>query len=72
LVWLMGGIGSVEVEIEFEDADAGFTEESKLATEGMSGDQRADIAFGNVPLASYARNLEFRGGWGYFGVEAGT
>ena len=62
----------VEVEIKFEDTDAGLTEESKLAAEGMFGDQRADVVFGHVPLTGYAGNLEIRGGWGYFGVEAGS
>ena len=43
-----------------------------MATERMFAHQRADVAFRDVPLAGYARNLEFRGGWRYFGVEAGA
>ena len=49
---------AVEIEVEFEDVDAGFAEEAKLAALGVLLDEAADGVGGQVALAGDAVELE--------------
>ena len=62
----------VEIEVEFEDADAGFAEEAELASESVLRDELANFGLGDVAVFCDARDLEFGGGGGDFGIEAGA
>ena len=70
--FLFHGMCCVEIEVEFEDADARLAEEAELASEGVFRDELTCFGFGDVALAGDARNLELGGGGGDFGIETGA
>src|SRR5579871_5028494 len=51
----------VQVEVEFEDADARFTEEAELAGERVLVDKSTNLGLGDVALFCDAGDLELRG-----------
>ena len=62
----------VEIEVEFEDADARFTEEAELARKRVLRDELTHLGIGDVAFFRDARDLKFCGGGGDFGIESGT
>ncbi len=62
----------VQFEVEFKDADARFAEEAKLASERVLCNELTDLGRGDVAVLCDTRDLEFGGGGGNLGVEAGT
>ncbi len=60
----------VEIEVEFEDANAGFAEKAELASECVLGDQLANFGLGEVAVFCDARDLEFSGSGRNLGIEA--
>src|ERR1035437_4119898 len=61
----------VEVEVEFEDVDAGFAEQAQLAGGDVPLDELADLGFAEVAGLGDAGSLEGCGVRGDVGVEAG-
>jgi hypothetical protein len=73
MYWLLVfGMGGVQVEVEFENVNAGFAEESPLSGNGVLGHERTKFSFAGTAFAGYARNLKFRGGGRNVRVEAGA
>ena len=62
----------VEIEVEFEDADAGFAEEAELPCQSVLRHELSDFGLGDVAVFCDASDLEFGGGGGDFGIEAGA
>ena len=58
---LAHGMKRVEVQVEFEDIDAGLAEETKLPPFGVLGDECAHLLFADATLLRYARDLKCRG-----------
>ena len=54
-------VNGIEIEVEFQDVDAGLAEEAELAGFGVFGDERIDVGFAHVAFASDARGLKRRG-----------
>ena len=58
----MQGMGSAEIEIEFEDVDARLTKKTELATERMFLDEREHVLFAHVPFKRNPGDLKRRSG----------
>lgn len=53
-------MGCVEIEVQFENVDARFTQEAELPAFGMLRNQIADIGFANPALFRHSGHLKFR------------
>lgn len=60
----------IEVEVEFQDVDAGFAEEVDLAGFSVFSDERVAVGFGQVALAGWSRGLKRCGRRRDFRIEA--
>jgi len=60
----------IESEVEFQDVDSRFTEESQVALVGVLLDQVADGGFGKTPLPCDTRNLKPCSGRRDFRIQA--
>src|SRR5258708_24851653 len=60
----------VELQIQFQDIDARFTQKSQVAIHCVFADKTANVVFFHATRMSHARNLEVCGGRGDIGVQA--
>ena len=63
---------SVEVQVELKDVDARLTEEAKLPSFGVLGDESAHLLFADATLLRYARDLKCRSRGRNVRVEPGA
>ena len=65
-------ISGIQLEVQFEDVDAGFTQEPPLTSGGVFEDQGPDLCLGGFARARYPRNLIFGRSRRNVGIQSRT